>query len=60
MSGICRLSGVVEAYFAMASMRSPPFHEGPTVHRCMGWPQLHGVAGRVSRQKEKLHKEVTR
>jgi hypothetical protein len=42
----------------MASMGYPAFHEVSTAHRCMGLPPLHGVARRVSRQKEKLHKEV--
>jgi hypothetical protein len=46
----------------MASMRYPAFHEVATAawgcHRCMGLPPLDGVTRRVSRQKEKLHKEV--
>jgi hypothetical protein len=53
----CR-RGVAAAESAMASMGYPAFHEVSTAHRCMGLPPLHGVARRVSRQKEKLHKEV--
>jgi hypothetical protein len=59
MHALRRRRGIAAAESAMASMGYPPFHEVFTAYRCMGLPQLHGVARRVSRQTEKLHKEVT-
>ena len=63
MSRICTLSGVVGASLAPPQRwlpwGVPPSMGVPTAHRCMGLPPLHGVARRVSRQKEKLHREVT-